>query len=93
MSHAMICNSKNAPVPVADYSHAVKVPLNENKSLLYLCGMGPRDKETNKVPGVTFSQAGDILDYNIKLQTQNVFKNGSNQFQNLEHSEGGTSYL
>jgi 2-aminomuconate deaminase len=71
----MVCNSENAPVPVADYSHAVKVPLDETRSLLYLCGMGPRDKETNKVPAVKYSDTGDVLDYDIKLQTQNVFNN------------------
>ena len=67
--------AKNAPLPVADYSHAVEVPLGNNQKMVYLCGMGPRDKQTNKVPGVTFSESGEVVDYDLEAQARNVFKN------------------
>jgi len=73
--NAVLRNSTNAPVPVADYAHAVEVPLDDKRSLLYVCGMGPRDKATNKVPGVVTDAAGKITDYDIVLQTRNVFQN------------------
>lgn len=75
MSEPTIHNSTNAPVPVADYAHAVEVPLGNGRSLLYICGMGPRDKATNKVPGVSFDDAGNVVDYDIARQTRNVFQN------------------
>ena len=67
--------AQNAPLPVADYSHAVEVPLGNGQRMVYLCGMGPRDKETNKVPGVTFSESGEVVDYDLEAQARNVFKN------------------
>ncbi len=75
MTQPMMKNSENAPMPVADYSHAVEVPMGNGKSMLYICGMGPRDKATDTVPGVTFDDAGDVNDYDITAQTQNVFQN------------------
>lgn len=75
MSQAVMRQSTNAPLPVADYAHAVEVPLGDGTSLLYLCGMGPRDKATNKVPGVVTDDAGNITDYDIEAQSRNVFQN------------------
>jgi 2-aminomuconate deaminase len=60
---------------VADYAHAVEVPLGPGQRMVYLCGMGPRDKETNKVPGVTFDDAGQVVDYDLEAQARNVFNN------------------
>lgn len=75
MSHCKVLKSTNAPLPVADYAHAVEVPLGDGKRMIYLCGMGPRDKETNKVPGVNYDQNGDIASYDLEAQARNVFKN------------------
>lgn len=75
MTEPIMRNSENAPVPVADYAHAVEVPMGNGSSILYLCGMGPRDKVTNKVPGVTFDDAGIVTDYDVTAQTRNVFQN------------------
>ncbi len=75
MSQAVIRNSQNAPVPVADYAHAVEVPIDETRSTLYVCGMGPRDKATNQVPGLVKDEAGNITDYDVSAQTRNVFQN------------------
>lgn len=75
MSKAVLHTSTNAPVPVADYAHAIEVPLDGNRSMLYVCGMGPRDKATNQVPGVVINEAGEVADYDITAQTRNVFQN------------------
>lgn len=75
MTQAVMKHSDNAPLPVADYAHAVAVPLGNGASLLYLCGMGPRDKATNQVPGVVKDETGNITDYDIETQTRNVFQN------------------
>ena len=63
MSEAILHTSTNAPVPVADYAHAIEVPLGNGSSMLYVCGMGPRD------------EAGNVADYDITAQTRNVFQN------------------
>lgn len=75
MNDPLIHTSTNAPVPVADYAHAVEVPIGGGRSLLYVCGMGPRDKATNAAPGVTYDAAGNVADYDIVLQTRNVMQN------------------
>jgi enamine deaminase RidA (YjgF/YER057c/UK114 family) len=67
--------STNAPLPVADYAHAVEVPTGNGQKLVYLCGMGPRDKETNQVPGVTHDGSGNVVEYDFEAQARNVFKN------------------
>ena len=75
MSHAVLRKSVNAPMPVADYAHAVEVPLNADQSMLYLCGMGPREKETNAIPGIKKDQGGALIDYDFEAQARNVFEN------------------
>ena len=62
-------------MPVADYAHAIEVPLDAERSMLTLCGMGPRDKATNAVPGIQKDQGGTILDYDFEAQARNVFQN------------------
>lgn len=75
MNEARICKSENAPLPVADYAHAVEVPLGDGRRMIYLCGMGPRDRATNQVPGVTFGPDGEVVDYDLEAQARNVFRN------------------
>lgn len=75
MGYAIKKEAPNAPLPVADYAHAVEVPMNDEKSFLYICGMGPREKETNAVPGITLDAQGHVSDYDIEAQTRNVFNN------------------
>lgn len=74
-NQAIMKNSDNAPMPVAPYAHAVEVPLDDKRSMLYLCGMGPRDKDTNQVPGVVKDDHAHITGYDIEAQSRNVFKN------------------
>ena len=63
-------NSEKAPEAVGSYPHARKVG-----SLLFLSGVGPREKNTKKIPGVELNEDGTILSYDIEAQCHAVFKN------------------
>lgn len=65
-----IKNSDKAPEPVGLYPHARKVG-----NLLFLSGVGPRERGTKKIPGVELDSAGNILSYDIEAQCHAVFKN------------------
>jgi 2-aminomuconate deaminase len=63
-------NSSKAPEPVGLYPHAKRVG-----NLLFLSGVGPREKGTKKIPGVELDEYGNILSYDIATQCHAVFKN------------------
>lgn len=63
-------NSNRAPVPVGLYPHARKVD-----NLLFLSGVGPRSVEGREIPGVTLSDSGEIINYDIATQCHSVFQN------------------
>jgi 2-aminomuconate deaminase len=63
-------NSSRAPEPVGLYPHARRVG-----NLLFLSGVGPRERGTKKIPGVELGPDGKILSYDIAAQCQSVFKN------------------
>ena len=63
-------NSSKAPEPVGSYPHARKVG-----NLLFLSGVGPRERGTKKIPGVELDEAGSILSYDIETQCRSVFQN------------------
>ena len=63
-------NSHKAPEPVGMYPHARKVG-----NLLFLSGVGPREKGNNKIPGVQLDENGNILSYDIETQCISVFNN------------------
>jgi len=63
-------HSSNAPEPVGLYPHARKVG-----NLLFLSGVGPREKGTKKIPGVELDEHGNITSYDIEAQCRSVFKN------------------
>ena len=65
-----IKNSSKAPEPVGRYPHARKVG-----NLLFLSGVGPRERGTTKIPGVTLDDDRNIVDYDIEAQCHSVFKN------------------
>ena len=69
MPQDIIISSK-APEPVGAYAHARRVG-----KLLFLSGIGPRERGTSKIPGVTLDAKGNIIDYDIEAQCHNVFKN------------------
>ena len=65
-----IINSKAAPEPVGHYPHARKVG-----DLLFLSGVGPRERGTKKIPGVELNPDGSVQSYDIEVQCHSVFKN------------------
>jgi len=62
--------SKNAPEPVGPYPHARKVG-----DLLFLSGVGPRQRRSKQIPGVTLDKNGNVLEYDIEVQCRSVFEN------------------
>jgi 2-aminomuconate deaminase len=63
-------NSSRAPEPVGLYPHARRVG-----NLLFLSGVGPRERGSKTIPGVELSEAGNILSYDIETQCHSVFNN------------------
>jgi 2-aminomuconate deaminase len=70
MSDENIIHSSKAPDPVGLYPHARKVG-----NLLFLSGVGPREKGSKTIPGVELDGKGNIISYNIAAQCHSVFKN------------------
>ncbi len=70
MSRSSSFNSSRAPEPVGPYPHAKRIG-----NLLFLSGVGPRKKGDKDIPGVTFSDNGEMLDYDIEVQCKAVFDN------------------
>lgn len=62
--------SSKAPEPVGAYPHARRVG-----NLLFLSGVGPRQRGTKTIPGVTLDPQGNISDYCIETQCRSVFDN------------------
>jgi len=63
-------NSNRAPDPVGLYPHAKKVG-----NLLFLSGVGPRQKGADQIPGVVLGENGEILESDIEKQCRSVFDN------------------
>jgi len=63
-------DSSKAPEPVGAYPHARRVG-----DLLFLSGVGPRERGTKKIPGVELAEDGSIKSYDIAAQCHSVFKN------------------
>lgn len=63
-------NSELAPEPVGLYPHARRVG-----NLLFLSGVGPRERGKKEIPGVTLDENGKIESYDIAAQCHSVFKN------------------
>ena len=65
-----IVNTNKAPDPVGAYPHARKVG-----NLLFLSGIGPREPETDGVPGLELSKSGNYQSFDFEAQCHSVFKN------------------
>ena len=65
-----IFNSLKVPEPVGPYPHARKVG-----NLLFLSGVGPRERGTKEIPGVELNDDGEIASYDIEVQCRSVFQN------------------
>ena len=63
-------HSSKAPEPVGLYPHARKVG-----NLLFLSGVGPRERGAKKIPGVELDEKGNVIHYDIEAQCHSVFKN------------------
>lgn len=70
MSDHDTIDSRRAPEPVGAYPHARRVG-----NLLFLSGVGPRERGTTKIPGVELDGAGNVVAYDIEAQCRSVFKN------------------
>src|SRR6516165_2898038 len=70
MSGSDRIDSQRAPEPVGLYPHARRVG-----NLLFLSGVGPRERGTKKIPGVELDAAGNIVSYDIEKQCRSVFQN------------------
>src|SRR3954470_15256277 len=62
--------SARAPEPVGLYPHARRVG-----DLLFLSGVGPRERGSLDIPGVELNSAGEIVSYDIEEQCRSVFRN------------------
>lgn len=63
-------NSNKAAEPVGNYPHAIKI-----NNFIFLSGIGPRKKNSKKIPGVELNESGDVVSYDIKEQCLAVFDN------------------
>ncbi|MBT8485191.1 MAG: RidA family protein [Phycisphaerae bacterium] len=62
--------SDRAPEPVGAYPHAKRVG-----ALLFLSGVGPRQRGRDDIPGVTLDADGGIAAYDIERQCRACFEN------------------
>ena len=67
---AEVIQSSNAPRPVGHYPHARRVG-----NQLFLSGVGPRDPQSNGVPGTVHGEDGSLVSYDIDAQVRSVFAN------------------
>jgi 2-aminomuconate deaminase len=63
-------DSSRAPEPVGLYPHARRVG-----NLLFLSGVGPRERGSKEIPGVELDDTGAIVSYDIETQCRSVFQN------------------
>jgi len=70
MNDNSVVNSSRAPEPVGPYPHARRVG-----NLLFLSGVGPRERGTKKIPGVELDTNGNIISSDIEAQCHSVFRN------------------
>ena len=62
--------STKAAEPVGLYPHARRVG-----NLLFLSGIGPRERGEKKIPGVELDEKGNIISHDIEVQCRSVFRN------------------
>jgi len=63
-------SSDKAPEPVGAYPHARRVG-----NLLFLSGVGPRQRGSKDIPGVNLDENKKIMAYDIEVQCHAVFQN------------------
>ena len=65
-----LIESPRAPEPVGLYPHARRVG-----DLLFLSGVGPRERGKKEIPGVELDENGTVVSYDIEIQCRSVFQN------------------
>lgn len=65
-----IIHSPKAAEPVGAYAHARIVG-----DLIFLAGIGPRERGSKSIPGVYTDTEGNVVGHDIVLQTESVIKN------------------
>ena len=70
MTDSTKIESSKAPEPVGLYPHARRVG-----NMLFLSGVGPRERGTKKIPGVELDENNQIVSYDIEAQCHSVFRN------------------
>lgn len=63
-------DAQDAPKPVGAYPHARRVG-----NLLFLSGIGPRDPETDGVPGLERTPSGNFITFDFEAQVHSVMRN------------------
>ena len=63
-------DSFRAPEPVGAYPHARRAG-----NLLFLSGVGPRQRGSREIPGVELDSQGRVIAYDIETQCRSVFEN------------------
>ena len=67
---SQIVNAGGAAEPVGAYPHA-----RREGDLLFLSGVGPRERGKSKIPGLELDKAGNIVSYDVEEQTRAVIRN------------------
>lgn len=67
---AKVIDSAKAPEPVGAYPHA-----RREGEFLFLSGVGPRQRGSKTIPGVTLDANGEITAYDVEVQTRSVIEN------------------
>jgi 2-aminomuconate deaminase len=62
--------SYRAPEPVGLYPHARRAG-----NLLFLSGIGPRQRGTSRIPGTEVDEDGNVVSYDFEAQCHSVFQN------------------
>ncbi len=63
-------HSQRAPEPVGLYPHARRVG-----NLLFLSGVGPRERGSKVIPKITLDADGNVVAYDLEIQCRSVFQN------------------
>jgi 2-aminomuconate deaminase len=62
--------SPRAPEPVGPFPHAKQVG-----NLLFVSGIGPRQRGVKEIPGVSLDAGGNLVSYDFETQCRAVFEN------------------
>ena len=67
---SLVVQSQTAASPVGPYPHA-----RQEGDLVFLSGIGPRERVTDHIPGLKLDDQGNCLEYDIEAETHSVFRN------------------